>query len=501
MITLTAEEAGSALGMPPLAALVSGVSIDSRSTRLGDLFVALRGERFDGHDFVESALAAGAAGAVVETRAWAARRGEIGSQVTGTEGWSIYEVGDTLEALGALAREVRRKSGVTVLAITGSVGKTGTKDLLGAMVAKVRRVVTTAANQNNEVGVPLTLLAIQPDTEVAIVEMGMRGSGQIAALARAAEPDVGVITNVHPVHLELLGTLDCIAKAKGELIAGLRPGGVAVVPCDCGPLQPHVATATRRVVTFGFGPGAERADVHGWLEVTRREIGHVLSLRWPEGRVEIATSLASRHSLENAVAATAACYAAGLPVSECVAGIRDVQFTRGRGDVLRLPGLCIIDDTYNANPAAVRVALESLVRMAAELGGRPVAVLGDMLELGEQSERYHREAGIHAAETGVRALWGVGPLSRATVEGFRDAWEACPETATVWMAGHVGSAEETSSVVAGLRSGDVVLFKASRSMKLEVMVSRVVGRAEAGTWTSRPDPAIGTFNGPQESQS
>lgn len=501
MIALTAEEAGRALGLPPLATSVPGVSIDSRSIRSGELFVAFRGERFDGHDFVESALAAGAAGAVVEARAWAARRQRTGSRIAGTEGRPIYEVGDTLEALGALAREVRRKSGVTVLAITGSVGKTGTKDLLGAMVGKVCRVVTTAANQNNEVGVPLTLLTIQPDTEVAIVEMGMRGSGQIAALARAAEPDVGVITNVHPVHLELLGTLDRVAKAKSELIAGLRPGGVAVVPCDCGPLRPHVAMATCRVVTFGFGPRAERADVHGWLEVARGETGHVLSVRWPEGKVEIETPLTSRHILENAVAATAACYAAGLPVGECVTGIRDVQFTRGRGDVLRLPGLCVIDDTYNANPAAVRVALESLVRMAAELGGRPVAVLGDMLELGEQSERYHREAGIHAAETGVQVLWGVGPLSRATVKGFRDAWEARSEPATGWVAGHVGSAEETSSVSAGLRSGDVVLFKASRSMKLEIMVGRVVGLAEAGTWTSRPDPAIGTLNGAQESQS
>jgi UDP-N-acetylmuramoyl-tripeptide--D-alanyl-D-alanine ligase len=273
MITLTAEEAGCALGLTPLAAAVSGVSIDSRSIRSGDLFVALPGERFDGHDFVDSAMAAGASGAVVETRAWAGRRRAAKSQMAGTDGRPIYEVEDTLEALGALAREVRRKSRVTVLAITGSVGKTSTKDLLGAMVRKVRRVVITKANENNEVGVPLTLLAIQPDTEVVIVEMGMRGSGQIAALARVAEPDVGVITNVYPVHLELLGTLEGVAKAKGELIAKLRPGGVAVVPFDCGLLGPYTATAGCRVVTFGFGPGAERADVHGShgsLGVSRR---------------------------------------------------------------------------------------------------------------------------------------------------------------------------------------------------------------------------------------
>ena len=501
MITLTAEEAGRALGLMPLAAAVSGVSIDSRSIRFGDLFVALRGERYDGHDFVDSAMAAGASGAVVETREWAGRRSAAESQMAGGGGWPIYEVEDTLEALGVLAREVRRKSRVTVLAITGSVGKTSTKDLLGAMVGKVRRVVMTKANQNNEVGVPLTLLAIEPDTEVLIVEMGMRGSGQIAALARVAEPDVGVITNVYPVHLELLGTLENVAEAKGELIASLRQGGVAVVPFECGLLGPYTATAVCRVVTFGFGPGAEGADVHGSLEVSGREAGQVLSVRWPEGKVEIETPLASRHSLENAVAGAAACYGAGLPVNECVAGILEVQFTRARGDVMRLPGLCIINHTYNASPAAVRVALDELVRIAAELRGRPVAVLGDMLELGQQSERYHREAGAYAAEAGVGVLWGVGPLSRATVEGFRDAWEARPETATGWVAGHVGSAEETSSVMADLRGGDVVLFKASRSMKLETMVSRVVDEAEAGRWTSAPDRITGRGNGIGESQS
>ncbi len=265
MIALDAERAGAALGLVPLAGPVPGVSIDTRSLRPGDLFVALRGERFDGHDFVEAAFAAGACGAVVE-------RGGMGSAEPMGEGSAghLYQVPDTLAALGALAREVRRISGVTVFAVTGSVGKTSTKDLLQAMVGRVRRVVATAGNQNNEVGVPLTLLSIEPETEAVVVEMGMRGRGQIADLARVAEPDVGLITNVHPVHLELLGTLEGIAEAKAELVGGVRSGGTAVVPADCALLRPFVAERPVGWCVSGSDDSRCEAEVHGWLE-------------WPEG--------------------------------------------------------------------------------------------------------------------------------------------------------------------------------------------------------------------------
>jgi UDP-N-acetylmuramoyl-tripeptide--D-alanyl-D-alanine ligase len=483
MIALTAEEAGRALGLVPLEAPVPGVSVDSRSIRTGELFVALRGDRFDGHDFVDAAFDAGASGAVVERHATAGGGGPAGGAAPRLQaGWPVYEVEDSLEALWALAREVRRKSKATVFAVTGSVGKTSTKDLLGAMVGRVRRVVTTVANQNNEVGVPLTLLAIEPETEAVIVEMGMRGRGQIAALARVAEPDVGVITNIHPVHLELLGTLESIAEAKAELVRGLRPGGVAVVPAECALLQPYVADARRRLVTCSADAKAEEADVTASLEARENGSGHAVSLRWPGGEAEIETPYIPWHGLANVAAAAAACYAAGLPVGECAKGIAAVQFTGGRGDVMRLPGLCVIDDTYNANPVAVRAALDNLVRVAAETGSRPVAVLGDMLELGVGSEGYHRETGAYAADIGVRALWGVGRRARAIGEGFQERWEAKPDTDVEWTRGDVGSAEETSLIVAGLRRGDVVLFKASRSMRLEIMVRRVADEAEAGRW-------------------
>lgn len=482
MIPLSAEEAGRALGVGPLAGPVAGVSVDSRSIRTGDLFVALRGEHFDGHDFVAAAFAAGASGAVVEKREWAGR-------AAGIQG-PIYQVDNTLEALGALAREVRRRSGATVFAVTGSVGKTGTKDLLAAMVGRVRRTVATAANQNNEVGVPLTLLAIEPDTEAVVVEMGMRGRGQIAALARVAEPDVGVITNVHPVHLELLGTLEDVAEAKAELIAALEPRGVVVVPRECEVLEPHILAAGCRVVCFGVGAETCPTDVKGSLERCEDGPEWVLALRWGNNEARIETPYLPGYRVENAVAAAAACYAADLPMERCAEGMKDVRFSGGRGEVMSLPGICIVDDTYNANPAAVRAALENLVRLAAERRGRPVAVLGDMLELGPDSEHYHREAGRHAADAGVQAVWGVGPLALAIVEGFRERVVAESEADSGRVAGHVDSPEETSSLVAGLRPGDVVLFKASRSMRLESMVNRVAALAEAGLWAAAADPVL-----------
>jgi UDP-N-acetylmuramoyl-tripeptide--D-alanyl-D-alanine ligase len=515
VIPLSAGDAGRALGRGPLAAQVAGISTDSRVVHPGDLFVALRGERFDGHDFVGAALAAGASGAVVDARWWAGKRGaRVGSRprdVLRDRAPVIYPVDDSLAALGALAREVRRRSAAKVVAITGSVGKTSTKDLLAAMAGRTHRAVVTAANQNNEVGVPLTLLAVGPDTEVVIVEMGMRGRGQIEALARVAEPDVGVVTNIHPVHLELLGTLEDIAQAKAELLTCLSAAGVAVIPADCGLLWPHAAGLSCRVLRFGFGAGSERAEVHGSLGTARMEWGSVLSVVWPEGRAEVEVPFRSRHRLENTVAAAAACFAAGLPMEQCLPGVNEVRFTGSRGDVMRLAGLVIINDTYNASPAAVRAALDDLVDLAARTGGRPVAILGDMLELGPEAERYHREAGAYAAEAGVCALWGVGPLSRSTVEGYRHAQaslarvslcggtpaagsvpgatvpQAPPKRESVPQAGHVRSSDEASPVVGALRSGDVVLLKASRNMRLENVVSRLVVEAAAGRWGRPPE--------------
>jgi UDP-N-acetylmuramoyl-tripeptide--D-alanyl-D-alanine ligase len=477
MITLSLEEAGRILGTGLLDTPITGVSTDTRTLQPGDLFVALRGERFDGHDYVGAALAAGACGAVVERVTWAAK-GE--GQVCGDATRNIYCVADTLQTLGALAREVRRKSQALVLAVTGSAGKTSTKDILGAMIARARTVIVTAANQNNEVGVPLTLLQMRPETQAVVVEMGMRGRGQIAALAEVAEPDVGIITNIFPVHLELLGSLENIAEAKAELIAGLRPDGVGVVPLGCGPLEALMGAAGRRLVRFAAARGESyeggSADVVAYLEPGSRADRRELTVRWPEGTARIEIPGISLHTLENLAAAAAGCWAAGLPLDRCLPGFLDSRLGEGRGRVLELPGLCVIDDTYNANPAAVRVALDELMRVAHQVGGRPVAVLGDMRELGPEEDLYHRETGAYAAAAGVRLLWGVGPLSEGTAEGYACSCEKGSE------AGHVASPAEISTVAASLRPGDVVLFKASRGVRLEVMLESICEQARSGRW-------------------
>lgn len=465
MIPLSAEEAGVALGVGPLFAGVPAVEIDSRRIRKGQLFVALRGERFDGHDFVVEAMMAGAGGAVVE-RAWWEKNGRTLVVGGGVPEARIYPVPDTRRALSALAKAVRGKSQAVVIAVTGSVGKTGTKDLLGLMASRVGKVVTTSANENNEIGVPLTLLSIEEDTAVAVVEMGMRGKGQIAALTAMAEPDVGVITNVQPVHLELLGTLADVAEAKAELLAGLGASGRGVIPAECPLLDSYIGSLQDRIVRFGLQADRECADV--WAEHVRLPGGReaAVSLHWPGGTRLLRTPFASDARLHNATAAAAACWAAGLELGACLGALEEAEFTPGRGDVEDLGPWLIIDDTYNASPAAVRASLDELVRLAGEIGRRPVAVLGDMLELGSEAVSYHREVGRYAAEVGVRALWAVGPLSLETAESFG---ASAPERPT----GHVGSAYDTEPVVESLLPGDLVLFKASRSLKLEIMVEAV----------------------------
>jgi UDP-N-acetylmuramoyl-tripeptide--D-alanyl-D-alanine ligase len=464
MIPLTAEEAGAALGVAGFDRPVKAVSTDSRSVAPGDLFVALRGERFDGHDYVGAVLAAGASGAVVDEAWWREGRNPAAGAMSAQARSGVVPVADTLAALGALARAVRRKSPACVIAVTGSIGKTGTKDLLGRMASRVGPTIVTAANQNNEIGVPLTLLGIQPDTAVVVVEMGMRGLGQIAALTEIVEPDVGVVTNIHPVHLELLGTLEHVAQAKAEILAGLRPDGVGVVPGDCEILDPLVAAHGRRVVRFGLEGESECADV--WCRSERIGVagGATLTIHWPGGEAVVRTPFGARAKVENAMAATAACYAARLPVEECVKGLEEAAFTPSRGDLEAVGGWLIINDTYNASPAAVKASVDELVHIAEHEGRRAVAVLGDMLELGPEGDRFHREIGAYAAEKGVRVLWGVGPLAQATAAGFRAA------SGAKCVAGHVPSSVDFQPVCASLRPDDVILFKASRSLRLEMMV-------------------------------
>jgi UDP-N-acetylmuramoyl-tripeptide--D-alanyl-D-alanine ligase len=391
------------------------VTIDSRDVGPGDLFVGLKGARADGGRFAGAALDAGAWGVLVAPE-----------HATHAAPGAVIAADEPLAALQSLARSWRRALGAQVVAITGSTGKTSTKDLLAAMLAQDRRVVATAQNLNTEIGLPLTILGAPAGTEALVLEMAMRGVGQIAELTAIAEPDVGVIVNVGPVHLELLGSLEAIAAAKAELLVDLRPGATAVLPAGEPLLEAH-RRDDLRVVTFGAG-------------------GDVTEL----GAVELPFS--SAHMRSNALAALAAARAVGAEPS----GPLEVELSALRGQRIELPGaVLVIDDCYNANPMSMRAALDDL---AASATGRRVAVLGDMLELGPDEAAFHAEIGAYAAARGVDVLVTVGPLAARMGEEFGGEQHA--------VADAVAAAAFARKLV---RPGDTVLVKGSRGVGLEVV--------------------------------
>jgi UDP-N-acetylmuramoyl-tripeptide--D-alanyl-D-alanine ligase len=422
-------------------ATVTGVSIDSRVVERGDLFVALPGERTHGSRFAGAALAAGAAAVLLE------RETPVpGTHVSSTP---VIRVDSAVAALGAIAADVRRRSHARVVAITGSTGKTSTKDILAALLASRLRTVASAANYNNEIGVSLTLCRIERDTEAVVCELGMRGAGQIAYLTGLAAPDVGVITSVGPVHLELMGTVEAVAAAKAEILE-LGPDAAAVVPYAEPLLEPHLARWEGRIVTFGEVDGADVRLVE--IGDGRAEIVH-------RGRTLIVpVSFDQRHNGVNLAAAVAACDALAIDVDDpLLAGAAAAEISRWRGERLPLPESgVLIADCYNANPVSMRAALRDLVAIAR--GRRTVAVLGDMAELGDGAERYHRDVAREAAELGIDQVIAVGPLSRA----YGGTWYPTLEAAL-------------QAVPDAIRPGDAVLVKASRAMGLEAIVEAVAG--------------------------
>jgi UDP-N-acetylmuramoyl-tripeptide--D-alanyl-D-alanine ligase len=417
--------------------VVTSVCTDTRELRPGDLFVGLRGETFDGDTYAGQALAAGAVAVIVRA-----------DTATGLPaGAPCVVVPDGLAALQGLATEVRRRAGARVVAITGSAGKTSTKDILAALLRPVARTVATTANLNNEIGVPLTLLGLQPDTEVAVVEMAMRGPGQIRDLARIALPDVGVITNVAPVHLELVGTVHDVAAAKAELIDELQ-GGTAVVPADEPLLNRHVSRHRGRVVTFG----APEADVHVVDEERRGESTHVLvDVFGHRGTLDF--SFTGGHYLHDALAALATFMELGFRLDQARRGATEVVFSDLRGAICELSrGGLLLNDTYNANPVAMKAAIDHLASIA---DGRPmIAILGDMLELGAGSDTYHRAVGEHCAAAGARLI-AVGELARGYLGGGAgERWFATVD-------------ECIAALPAEVPPGSAVLVKASRLLRLE----------------------------------
>ncbi|MEA2315698.1 MAG: UDP-N-acetylmuramoyl-tripeptide--D-alanyl-D-alanine ligase [Solirubrobacteraceae bacterium] len=437
----------------------AGACIDSRELARGELFVGLRGEHTDGGAHAADALAAGAWGALVApehadapTRAAAAAAGAV-----------LLVHDDPLAAVQTLARERRRElgaRGARVVAITGSTGKTSTKDILAALLEPSLRTASSPANLNTEIGLPLAILAAPEGCEALVLEMAMRGAGQIAELTEIAEPDVGVIVNVGPAHLELLGSLEAIAAAKAELIAGLAPGAGVVAPSGELLLAPHLRSDLRTVT---FGPGGD-------VSLRERHADGSVVIAHGEQRIELWPSFEQEHNLSNLLAAVAA---AGL-LGVTPAGRLEVRFTAMRGQRLQLRGaVTVIDDCYNANPMSMRAALDDLARTAP---ARRVAVLGDMLELGAEAPRLHREVGEHAAACGVELLIAVGPLAAEMTDVF--AGES-HRTADAPAAGAL--------LARLLRDRDTVLVKGSRGMGME----RALGALRA----SSEEPGDGDGDG------
>ena len=445
---LAAAAGGELIAGDPERAGPERAVIDSRAVEPGDLFVGLPGAAADGGQFVAAALQAGAWGAVIArehaARALDAVEGTVGHAACSSA--ALIAVDAPLDALAALARAWRHELGAKVVGVTGSTGKTSTKDILAALLGMRMKTHASRENWNTEIGLPLTILEAGRGTEALVLEMAMRGEGQIAELAAVADPDVGVIVNVGPVHLELLETVERVARAKAELIRDLRPGTACVVPASEPLLDAHLRATELDTWTFGpggqvqllaFDPASGRAEIEARMQT-----------------VELTLSYSEPHNLLNTLAAVAAVRALGVPAG----GPVDVRFSSLRGEVVELPGgVTVVNDCYNANPMSMRAALDHLEASAAE---RRLAVLGTMAELGPDSDSYHREIGSHAAEHGVDVLVPVGREALAYTEGFEG--EIHP----------VATAEEAGALLEELaRPGDRVLIKGSRSVGLERVLS------------------------------
>ena len=426
-----------------------GYSIDSRTVGSGELFFAVKGERLDGHEYVHAALADGAVAAVV-SNGWV-----VPAEVDEARLLRVADCEDcVLLALQRLARAVRREWGGRVIGVTGSAGKTTTKEAVAQVLGARFRVLKSQGNLNNGFGLPLQLLKLEPEHEVAVIEMGMNHAGEIAALAKIAEPDWAVVSNVGPVHLEFFADgIAGIARAKYELVEALPADGVAVLNFDDNYVASFGRGMGERAVFYGLGEGAEVRAVH---VVEAGAEGVVFTVEAQGERASVQLRMLGRHNVSNALAAIAVGLRSGMSLEECAAAVGEMRAGDKRGEVIAWRGAAIINDCYNSNPRALDAMVDALMAMPGE---RHIVVAGEMLELGPEGEALHAARGRRMAERGVTALVGVRGLAKAMVEAAQVAGVESTFVADAEMAGEW--------LQANLRAGDAVLLKASRGVRLE----------------------------------
>lgn len=445
MIELQAERMAAVMGAGIASRGADGfpteATIDSRQIAGGELFFGLVGANDDGGRFAAGALENGAWG-VVAGPGWKA-------ELDGAEGW-VFISEDPLFSLQRLARTWRRELDSQVIGVTGSVGKTSVKDILAALLPG--EVHASAENFNTEIGLPLTILSAPVGTDTLVLEMAMRGEGQIAELAEIAEPNIGIITNVGPVHIELLGSIEAVAAAKAELIHGLAPRGTVVVPSEAGPLEPHLGELPSLI---RFGPGGDVAA----SDVAPTDRGTQVTVATGAGTEVFEFPFAEPHNITNALAAIAAGLASGAALNELSIRTGSIAFSKLRGEHLTLePDVLVVNDCYNANPLSMRAALSYVAGLDRP---RKLAVLGLMGELGPDEDEFHREIGEFARETGIDLVIGVGEIAGGYgPDRLVDTPEAAAE-----LLGEI------------LEPGDAVLVKGSRSAGLEVVAERLMARS------------------------
>ncbi|MBI1910971.1 MAG: UDP-N-acetylmuramoyl-tripeptide--D-alanyl-D-alanine ligase [Deltaproteobacteria bacterium] len=429
---------------------VKGISTDSRKACCGEVFFALKGQNFDGHRFIKEVAGKGAIAAVVET----AEEGGLPSS------FNLIVVDDTLKALGRLAAYVRGKYRIPVIAVTGSAGKTTTKEMIASILSRSKNILKTEGNKNNLIGLPLTLFGLHDEHEAAVLELGISEFWEMERLVDICKPDIVVITNIGRGHLQTLGSLEGVAKAKGPLFTLLKEGGVKVVNLD-DPWVVKIAEGKGNIITYSL---KEEADVRvteyraedgfGGVTATYNVMGSSVRVRF---RVPGITNVV------NGAAAIATLLPLGVSLEDIEEGLNAYAPVRGRMEVVKAGGFTILDDTYNANPESMSSALKTLSKAA----GRKVAVVGDMLELGEASKQEHRNVGALAAELGIDVIVAIGNLSDEIVEGVRAAGKDA--------LGFKDKQEAIKAVKEIIKTGDTVLVKASRGVALEQVVEALKG--------------------------